>query len=129
MLRRQSVHTFVFLGLFTVCLSSVTAHAFDPYLSPRLGISLSILQTTLEKVGGSLTFAPRPASQQGTQEARLPDNAGMVQAAGESANLAAVVLWLPVDATGKLAGTKARPYLAAFVELFTPKSEAIMLWI
>jgi hypothetical protein len=94
-----------------------------------LGISLTTLQSTLEKVGGSLTFASRPGSQQGTQEARLPDNAGMVQAAGESANLAAVVLWLPVDATGKLAGAKARPYLAAFVELFTPKSEAIMQWI
>jgi len=117
------------LGLFFICLSGITAHAFDPYLSPRLGISLATLQTTLEKVGGSLVFAPRPGSQQGTQEARLPDNAGVVQAGGAKENLTAVVLWLPVDAAGKLAGAKARPYLDAFVRLFVPESEAIMRWI
>ncbi|HEV8717630.1 MAG TPA: hypothetical protein VGX03_33005 [Candidatus Binatia bacterium] len=129
MRQQRFVRTLILLGLFPACLSRGTAHAFDPYLSPRLGIPLTTLQTTLEKVGGSIIFAPRPGSQQGTQEARLPDNAGIVQAGGDSANLTAVVLWLPVDATGKLAGAKARPYLAAFVRLFTPKSEAIMLWI
>ena len=123
------VRTFILLGLFTACLSTVTAQAFDPYLSPRLGISLTTLQTTLEQVGGSLTFTPRPGSQHGTQEARLPDNAGIVQAGGDKENLTAVVLWLPVDATGKLAGTKARSYLDAFVRLFVPENEAIMQWI
>src|SRR5262245_5210889 len=98
----QSTRTLLLFGLVTVCLSGVTTHAFDPYLSPRLGISLTTLQTTLEKVGGPVVFAPRPGSQQGTQEARLPDNAGIVQAAGDKANLTAVVLWLPVDAAGKL---------------------------
>ena len=123
------MRTLILLGLFTVGLSGVTARAFDPYLSPHLGISLTTLQSALGKVGGSIVFTARPGSQQGTQEARLPDNAGIVQAGGDKENLTAVVLWLPVDATGKLAGTKARPYLDTFVRLFTPESEAIMLWI
>ena len=127
--QQRFVRTLILPGLFTVCLSSVTARAFDPYLSPRLGISLATVQATLEKVGGSLTFTPRPESRQGTQEARLPGNAGIVQAGGDATNLTAVVLWLPVDASGKLAGAKARPYLAAFVQLFIPKGDAIMLWI
>src|SRR3989442_1796671 len=121
--QQRSVHTLILLGLFTVSLSGVTAHAFDPYLSPRLGISLTTLRTALERVGGSITFAPRPGSRQGTQEARLPENAGIVQAGGDSANLTAVVLWLPVDATGNLARAKARSYFGAFVGRFIPKSE------
>jgi len=40
-----------------------------------------------------------------------------------------VVLWLAVDPKGKLAGVKARPYLDAFVRLFTSDSEPIVLWI
>ena len=123
------VRTLILPGLFTVCLSGGTVHAFDPYLSPRLGISLAAVKTALETVGGPVTFTPRPGSQQGTQEARLPDNAGIVQAGGDTANLTAVVLWLPVDASGNLAGAKARSYLAAFVQLFIPKGEAILLWI
>jgi hypothetical protein len=129
MLQRQLARTLFFLGIFSVCLSGATTRAFDPYLSPRLGISLTTLQTTLEKVGGSIVFAPRSGSQQGTQEARLPDNAGIVQAGGDKENLTAVVLWLPVDATGKLAGAKARPYLEAFVRLFLPEGAAIMRWV
>lgn len=114
---------------FTVGLGGVVAQAFDPYLSPRLGLSLATLQRALEKVAGPVVFAPRQGSSQGTQEARLAENAGIVQAGGDTGNLAAVVLWLPVDAQGKLAGTKARPYLNAFVELFLRDSEAVARWV
>ena len=117
------------VGFLILCLSRTTAYAFDPYLSPRLGFSLTTVQKALERVGGPVVFAPRPGSQQGTQEARLPENAGIVQAGGDTANLLAVVLWLPVDAKGKPAGAKARLYLDAFVRLFTSDSESIVLWI
>jgi len=116
--------------LFCFFISSIPpAFAFDPYLAPRLAISLTTLQTTLEKVGGPVTFAPRPGSQQGTQEARLPGNAGIVQAGGGAENLAAVVLWLPVDAKGQLVGAQARPYLDAFVGLFLSDSEETIRWV
>ena len=76
-----------------------------------------------------MTFAPRPGSQQGTQEARLPGNAGIVQAGGGVENLAAVVLWLPVDAKGKFVGATARLYLDSFVRLFLADSEEITRWV
>ncbi|MBI3800268.1 MAG: hypothetical protein HY268_25245 [Deltaproteobacteria bacterium] len=129
MSQRRFVRTLILLGVFTVCLSSVTARAFDLYLSPRLGISLTTLQSSLRQVGGSLVFTPRPGSQHGTQEARLPDDAGIVQVGGDKENLTTVVLWLPVGATGKLAGAKAQSYLDAFVRLFAPESEVVLRWI
>jgi hypothetical protein len=112
----------VSLGVASTC-------AFDPYLSPRLGVSLTTLQTTLAKVTGPVTFVPRPGSSQGTQEARLPENAGFVQASSSPENLSVIVLWLPVDTKGKLAGPKAKLYLGAFVGLFTSDSEPVILWI
>ena len=126
---RLSLRILVLAGFLTAGLGGLTVHAFDPYLSPRLGLSLAALQKALEKVAGPLTFTPRPGSQQGTQEARLPENTGIVQAGGDAANLAAVILWLPIDAQGKFAGAKARPYLSAFIELFTSDSEQMVLWV
>ena len=134
--QERSSGILVLLVLLAASLSGVAAQAFDPYLSPRLGLSLATLGNALEKVAGlpggqtgPVVFASRPGSQQGTQEARLPGNAGIVQAGGDTENLAAVVLWLPVDAQGKLAGSKARPYLNAFVELFTRDSEPVVRWV
>lgn len=127
MTRMWSLRTYA-LPLFISCLGGTVAQAFDPYLAPRLGMSLATLQTALEKVTGPVIFAPRPGNQS-TQEARLADNTGIVQASGDPGNLAAVVLWLPVDAQGKLAGTKARPCLTAFIELFTRESEPIIRWV
>ncbi len=129
MLEERSLRIFALLVLLAAGWGGMAAQAFDPYLSPRLGLSLATLQNTLEKVAGPVVFAPRPDSQQGTQEARLAENAGIIQAGGEPENLAAVVLWLPVDAQGKLAGAKARPYLNAFVELFTRDSEPVLHWV
>lgn len=54
---------------------------------------------------------------------------GIVQAGGEPGNLTTVVLWLPVDAHGQLRGGEARRYLAAFIQLFSPDSEAVVLWL
>lgn len=59
----------------------------------------------------------------------MPENAGIVQAGGNPENLVAVVLWLPVDAKGKLAGTAARSYLDAFVRFFLSDSEEITRWV
>jgi hypothetical protein len=125
----NSLRRFTPLGFFIACLSVTPVHAFDPYLSPRLGLSLAALRAALEKVAGPVTFAPRSGSSQGTQEARLPENAGIVQAGGNTENLTAVVLWLPVDAKGKLAGAQAQPYLDAFVQLFTSENESVVLWV
>lgn len=105
------------------------SYADDIYLARRLGISLTTLQKSLEKVGGPVTFAPRSGSTQGTQEARLPENAGIVQAGGGNENLAVVILWLPVDKEGKLAGPQARVYLKSFTETFLSDSEPVSLWI
>jgi hypothetical protein len=102
--------------------------AYAQYGSAYLGVTLSELQTALGKVNGTITFAPRPGSTQGTQEARLPENAGVVQAAGSPGNLSAVVLWLPVDAKGKLASVKSRQYLEAFISLFTDDAAPIVRW-
>jgi hypothetical protein len=60
---------------------------------------------------------------------RLPESAGIVQAAGSPGNLSVVVLWLPVVATGKFASAKSRPYLVAFVEVFTRESDPVVRWI
>ena len=106
-----------------------TAHATDFYAPRRLGVSLATLQKGLEKVGGPTTFAPRSGSTSGTLEARLPENAGTVQAAGGKENLAVIVLWLPVDKEGKLVGAKARTYVETVVTNFVSESEPIVLWI
>jgi len=115
--------------LFAVCINGEVAYAADLYLSRRLGVSQSTLQKSLEKVGGPVTFTPRPGSTQGTQEARLPEHAGIVQAGGGSENLAVVILWLPVDQQGRLSGAKAQSYLDALVRNFTAESEQVVLWI
>ena len=109
--------------------SGPPAFARDSYFSTRLGISLSTVQETLGKVAGPVTFTPRPGSKQGTQEARLAGNVGIVQAGGDPGNLTTVVLWVAVDAHGKLVGADARPYLNAVVQLFTADSEPILIWV
>ncbi len=112
------------------CLSvSSFLWAFDPYFSSHLDLSLSELQTALTKVHGPVTFGPRPGSTQGTQEARLPDNAGVVQAAGSAGNLAVIILWLPVDASGKLVGAHARQYLEAFLQLLSDEKGPFVRWV
>jgi hypothetical protein len=83
----------------------------------------------LEKVEHPVAFALRPGSQHGTQEARLPGNAGIVQAGSDSENLAVVVLWLPVGAPGKLVGPQAQTYLSAFVRLFLTDGAETLRWI
>ena len=105
------------------------AHAADFSAARRLGVSQETLRKGLEKVGGLVTFAPRAGSTQGTQEARLPDNAGLVQVSGANENLTVVVLWLPVDDKGNLIGTKARVYLEAVVANFVREREQIVLWV
>ncbi|MSQ46910.1 MAG: hypothetical protein EXR78_00755 [Deltaproteobacteria bacterium] len=106
-----------------------TVHAADFSATRRLDVSQETLRKGLEKVGSPVTFAPRSGSTQGTQEARLPDNAGLVQAGGDKENLTTVVLWLPVDDKGNLVGTKARAYLEAVVDNFVREHEQIVLWV
>lgn len=106
-----------------------TAHATDFSAARRLGISLTTLQKSLEKVGGPVTFTVRAGSTQGTQEARLPENAGLVQVDESSANLTVVVLWLPVDNKGNLVGTKAAAYLRAVVATLMSETEHLVLWV
>jgi hypothetical protein len=117
------------LGILTVLLVSSALWAFDPYFSSHLDIALSELQVALAKVHGPVTFGPRPGSTQGTQEARLPENAGVVQAAGSAGNLAVIILWLPVDASGKLVGANARQYLEAFLQLLTDDKGPLVRWV
>jgi hypothetical protein len=117
------------LGLLATCLSPSTLRAFDPYFSSPLNITLSELQAALSKVHGPVTFGPRPGSTQGTQEARLPDNAGVVQAAGGAGNLAVIILWLPVGANGRLAGANARQYLDVFFQLLTDDKDPLVHWV
>jgi hypothetical protein len=105
------------------------AHAADFSATRRLDVSQETLRKGLEKIGSPVTFAPRVGSTQGTQEARLPDNAGLVQAGGDPENLTTVVLWLPVDDKGNLVGTKARAYLEAIVANFVREREQIALWV
>ncbi len=106
-----------------------TAHAADFSATRRLDVSQEALRKGLEKIGGPVTFAPRVGSKQGTQEARLPENAGLVQAGGDPANLTTVVLWLPVDDKGNLVGLNARAYLEAVVANFVREREQITLWV
>lgn len=129
MTRKRFFYILFLLSFFVFFLGGFLSHAFDPYLSPRLGISLRTLQASLEKVESPVAFAPRPGSQQGTQEARLPGNAGIVQAGSDSGNLAVVVLWLPIGAQGKLAGPQAQAYLSALVRLFLTDSAETLRWV
>jgi hypothetical protein len=92
-------------------------------------VSQATLRKGLEKVGGPVTFAPRAGSTQGTQEARLPDNAGIVQVSGGKENLTVVAVWLPVDDKGNLVGAKARAYLETVVANFVREREQIVLWV
>jgi hypothetical protein len=129
MTRKRFFHSLSLLSFLGSFLSAFLSHAFDPYLSPRLGVSLRTLQATLEKVESPVAFTPRPGSQQGTQEARLSRNAGIVQAGSDSENLAVVVLWLPIDTQGKLVGSQAQAYLSALVRLFLPESAETLRWV
>jgi hypothetical protein len=126
---KQTVRVLFLVSILSVSLDGATAFATGSYFSTRLGISLSTLQEALGKVAGPAVFAPRPGGSQGTQEARLPGNAGIVQAGGDRGNLTTVVLWLPVDTQGKLIGPNARLYLNTFIRLFTPDSESVVLWV
>lgn len=119
--RRQIVAWF-FLQLFF--LSSLALAQYPP---SYLGISLSELETALGAVDGPVSLTPRPGSEQGTLEARLAKNAGLVQAAGSPGNLGVVVLWLPIQ-RGAFAHEKSREYLAAFVKLLTTDSTPILRW-
>ncbi len=106
-----------------------TAHAADFSATRRLDVSQDALRKGLEKISSPITFAPRVGSKQGTQEARLPENAGLVQAGGDPANLTTVVIWLPVDDKGNLVGMNARAYLEAVVANFVREREQITLWV
>ena len=107
---------------------TIAPSAFAQF-SSYLGVTLSELQAALEKGGGPLAFAPRPGSAQNTQEARLLENAGVVQAGGSAGNLSVVVLWLPTDGKGKFASVKTRLYLDAFAQLFTDDSAPLVRWV
>jgi hypothetical protein len=117
---------FVLLYLLPFC---PTAHAADFFAARRLGVSLATLRKSLEKVGGPVAFSVRSGSAQGTQEARLPENAGIVQVAGGDENLVVVVLWLPVDPAGNLVGAKAHAYVETVVANFVSESEHFVLWV
>jgi hypothetical protein len=126
------IPAFFFLSLFlslTLLLFCPIAHAADFSAARRLGVSQEALRKGLEKVGGPVTFAPRAGSTQGTQEAYLPDNAGLVQVSGGTENLTVVVLWLAVDQKGNLVGTKARAYVETVVANFVREREPIVLWV
>ncbi len=117
------------LIFFFLSLLVFPASCFAQYPSSYLNVTLSELQAGLSKVSGPVTFTPRPGNSQGTQEVRLPESAGTVQAAGSPGNLSVVVLWLPVAASGKFASAKSRPYLVAFVGVFTGESDPVARWI
>lgn len=117
---RAILWSFLFLYLFPV-------FSLAQYSSAYIGISLSELQAALSKVSGSVTLTPRPGSNQGTLEAKLAENAGVVQAAGSPGNLSAVVLWFPIE-KDKFAHEKSRQYLTAFIQLLTNDSQSIMRW-
>jgi hypothetical protein len=121
---RRSKFTRTLLFIFLLFCLPVYAQ----YGSSYLNVTLSELQAALGKVNGALTFAPRPGSAQGTQEARLPENAGVVQVAGSPGNLSTIVLWLPVDSKGKLASVRSRQYLEAFIGLFTDDASPLVRW-
>ncbi|MGE0823196.1 MAG: hypothetical protein AB7G75_24910 [Candidatus Binatia bacterium] len=112
-----------------VGLTAAESVAEDLAIARRLGISLATLQESLEKVGGSVTFAPRPGSAQGTQEARLPNQAGVVQAAGDAENLGVVVVWAPIDQQRKTVAAEARGYLETLTGMFLADREKVLLWV
>jgi len=116
-------------ALFIFCLwvVMIPSSGFAQYSASYVGISLSELERALGKVSGTISFAPRPGSEQGTLEARLAGNAGLVQAAGSPGNLSVVVLWVPI-ANGKFAKTRSREYLEALVRLFTNDSDPMVRW-
>lgn len=99
------------------------------YQPSYLNVSLSELQASLRTVDSAVTFAPRPGSAHGTQEARLPENSGVVQAAGSPGNLSVIVLWLPVGTNGQFVNAKSRPYLAALLRVFTEEGDAVVRWV
>lgn len=108
-------------------LSVLPSSAFAQYPPSYLGISLSELETVLSKVNGAVSFAPRPGSDQGTLEAKLAENAGIVQTAGSPGNLSVVVLWFPIE-KGKFANERSRRYLEAFVQLLSNDNQSILRW-
>jgi hypothetical protein len=122
------IHTLTvfFIG---ASLTAAVTRAADVAVTHRLGVSLPTLQKSLEKVSGPLAFAPRPGSTQGTQETRLPDKAGVVQAGGDPDNLAVVVLWIPVDQQTKRINPGSRGYLDALVRMFISENEPVTLWL
>src|SRR5262249_53895954 len=65
----------------------------------------------------------------GTQEVRLPNKAGVVQASGGQDNLAVVVLWMPVDQAKKRIELGSRGHLDALVRKVISDSEAVALWV
>ena len=115
--------------LFSTAGIVTAASAADFVPTKPLGISLSTLQQSLEKVNRPIVFVPRPGSTQGTQESRLPDKAGVVQANGDRDNLAVVVLWLPIDQQKKRIDSGSRGYLDALVRTFISENEPVVLWL
>lgn len=125
----RSVCLLLLVQLGAVATERTPACAADRSFAPRLGVSLATLAHALAEVAGPVSFAPRPGSPQGTQEARLPAGAGIVQAAGDAGNLTAVVVWLPLAAHGRLPAGQARRYVEAVLRLFTSDSEAVVVWL
>lgn len=115
------------LFAFSFCCFLAPFFLLAHYSSAYIGISLSELQAALSKVSGPVTLTPRPGSDQGTLEAKLAENAGVVQAAGSPGNLSVVILWLPID-RGKFAHGSSRRYLEAFVQLLNTDSQPIVRW-
>ena len=115
------------LGAFPLCFFILSSFVLAQYPPSYLGLSLSELEAALGKVNGPISLAPRPGSEQGTLEARLAENAGLVQAAGSPGNLGVVVLWIPTD-KGKFASVKSREYLEALVRLLSNESEPVLRW-
>jgi hypothetical protein len=76
-----------------------------------------------------VVFSPRPGSTQGTQEARLPNRAGVVQASGDQGNLSVVVLWMVVDQQKKRLDSGSRGYLDAFMHTFLSENEPVAVWL
>ena len=115
--------------LLTILLNDTGVFAADFVPARRLGLSLTSLQQLLEKVSHPVVFALRPGSSQGTQETRLPNKAGAVQASSDPDNLAVIVLWMPVDTQQKRIALASRPYLEALVKNFLPDPTAVSLWL
>lgn len=121
--------SFIVIATFVSCLSAAFVYAADYTPSKRLGISLATLQQSLEKVDRPVVFAPRSGSTQGTQEARLPNKAGVVQASGDHDNLAVVVLWMPIDQQKKRIELGSRGYLDVLMRKMISDSEPVALWL